>query len=168
MDRHRRMAQTLACLVASMTIGAAVLDWFQPSRAASPTATPQLIAELRNAIETDPQADTGRVDWHRIQIQAASNAMEVANRAFHVLVLQDGTWILTDNWRHQVGLGVDGVIRIGLQAAAHSNEVSNDQWATTQQIVRSIQDLCQVAQQDTHLTDDLALPASVGSDSASG
>ena len=157
MNPQSRMAKTLACLVASMTIGAALLDWFDPVRADRSSPAVPLIAQLREAIDQpDADAPIGTC-WHAIHVDPQQGDPESGLQAVHVIVGSDGQWSLTNNWSHQRQIGEEGVVRIGLRVKAPSNTVSRAQWQETVEIIRNLQQLCQISGQQVLLSDMLKI-----------
>lgn len=146
MDRHRRMARTLGCLVASMTAGAAVLDWVQPDRPAS----------QRRAIELVASGSTITQQWDSIRIDSFRNDSKKLSET-HFFVDRQGNWQPTDCWVNQRKLGRASEVRIGLQSSAGSNIVTPSQVATTQELVSALQRACKI-QARALWNDTIALP----------
>ena len=152
------MARTLACLVASMTIGATVLDWFQPSPPAQNLPGRPLIAQLREAIHRPAQGDTVRPAWHTIRIDLQEGDPQAQAAATHIILGHDGQLKLTENWRTQSPLGQEGVIRIGLDVADHANQVTPTQWQAAKDLIRSLRQMYEISGRRVVPNDTLTLP----------
>jgi len=138
------MAKMLGCLVASMTVGAALLDWFQPNRVDADTPRTQLIAQIRDAISPAASKTTPAEKWHTIR--AVPMAAGDASRA-HFLVNRDGTWDATAQWQAQKNVGEPGVIRIGLETPSGSGEVTGAQWSATCQLRNNLQEMYKITRE---------------------
>jgi hypothetical protein len=156
-DQHKRMARTLGCLVASMTIGAAVLDWFQPAHQAGATPRRQLIAQIREAIHQPAEGSALPQRWHAIRVDPQRGADRTAQAPAHFVVDPDGHWSLTEHWNNQQPLGEEGVVRIGLRTPPNSNQITPVQWVETRQLIGSLQDMCHITRQGLILSKALAL-----------
>jgi hypothetical protein len=145
-DRQKRMAQTLGCLVASMTACALVLHLGQPKpdRPAVPPAI-ELIASVINQ------------PWHYIRIDPAPADGQIDRQA-HFFVDREGRWSATDTWRSQARLGQKGVVQIALQPSAHTNKITPAQWETTRRLMRVLLDQCNIPDRHIVLNDALAIP----------
>lgn len=162
MDRHRRITRTLACLVLSMTVGAAVLDWFQPDRIAGQVGGPALVALLRDSISEPTQADAEQRQWRVIRIDPQHGDAAAGARSAHIVIDHDGRWAPTENWRNQQPLHDAETLCIGLRASADSNVVTPDQWRAMTMIVRTLQQMCRIPGQAVVLNDTLAPPPDAG------
>ncbi len=141
MHHNRRMVRTLGCLVASMTMGAALLDWAQPpGRAPVTTARTELMSVLRRgttpgnwrAIQLDPQASDREGPPSHFKIDAACQAVS------------------TNLWQDQEPAGSDGIVRIALLVSDNSNQVSPEQWAKAQELVRLLQEDWPIPDEQVH------------------
>ena len=149
------MAKMLGCLVASMTIGAALLDWFQPNRVDADTPRRQLIAQIRDAINPAAGNSTPAEKWHTIR--AVPMATGDAIRA-HFLVDRDGTWDATTQWQSQKNVGESGVIRIGLKTPSGSCEITGAQWSSTCQLRNNLQEMYKITRERFVPSPSLRLP----------
>jgi hypothetical protein len=143
MQRNKRMARTLGCLVASMTLGAALLDWVQPKRL--PTG-PSGRTELMS---------TAPAIWKAIQLepQAPGSDKEVS----HFVISRDGRAFPTTRWQNQETAGSEGIVRISLVAASNSNQVTSEQLGKAWELIRALQQECSIASEQVHY-DMLAVP----------
>ncbi|GMU20373.1 MAG: hypothetical protein AMXMBFR13_04700 [Phycisphaerae bacterium] len=142
------MARTLGCLVVSMTTGAAFLHWVQPepTKSRPPVSGIELIASMISQ------------PWHAVRIEPARMEQGLSSRHAHFFVDREGRASIFDNWRSQSPVGQPGVIRIALQAAANTNEVTDRQWMATEQLVAKLLKECQIPGQNLSLSDNLAIP----------
>lgn len=136
----------LGCLVASMTLGAAVLDWGQPDRPPS----------QRRALELIAQGSTMR-QWDSIRVDPKHDVSLSAKDA-HFIVDAQGNCAATENWRGQRPLDRMPQIRIGLQAPLNSNQVTVSQWNGARELIDELQRVCKISR--TVVDDTIALPAS--------
>lgn len=146
-DRHKRMAQTLGCLVASMTVVAILLNWVQPrpSRPAAPAAMDLIAHSIKQQwqfVRVDPAPQDGRID----------------PRETHFFVDREGSLSWTETWRTQSHLGQKGVVRIALQLSANTNQIPAAQWETTAWLLGILRDRCGISQRSIALHDTLAVP----------
>jgi hypothetical protein len=148
MQHNRRMARTLGCLVASMTVGAALLDWVQPKRLSATAAQTELMSVV-------PQGTTP-AHWRGIQVDPQSTAND--RTPAHFLISPEGKAISTALWENQQPVGTEGVVRIGLLASDNSNQVTAEQWAKAQELMRVLQNACAIDNEQIHY-DMLALPS---------
>ena len=146
MDRHSRMARTLGCLVASMTLGAMLLDWVQPDSIASATAPVGLMA---------PAAD-GHA-WKSIHVMP-QRGQGSSSASAHWVVDRDGRAVQTDHWKNKRQLLPGGEVRVCLIAPAQSNDITPRQWAAALELVAGLQQECQIARNQVVVDDTLALP----------
>lgn len=149
MQHNKRMARTLGCLVASMTMGAALLDWVQPKPARLLAATSG--TELAGLVR---QGTPGT--WRSIQL-AAQPANRSAARS-HFLIRLNGQAEGTALWQKQLAAGDEGVVRIAL-ASDNSNQVTSEQWSKANELVKEIQDTCLIPTGQIHVDDMLAVPS---------
>lgn len=146
MQRNKRMARTLGCLVASMTLGAALLDWVQPKRApVAVTSGTELMGILPRG--------TAPVLWRGIQL----DPQESGSVKSHFLIDQQGRWSPTALWREQTQIGDEGVVRIGLLAVENSNQVTAEQVGMAYRLIRALQRECDIPGERIH-HDMLAVP----------
>jgi len=159
MDGHRRMARTLACLVASMTLGAVVLDWFQPPRPAAPLTGTELIARhVRQAIQRSAQGSIVPHRWRAIRIDPWHLGSDSEADDIHFVIDRAGGCCLTEGWRVQKPLGPTGVVRIGLLASRQSNEITRSQKSAADDLIRVLQQECNIPGQKVDWDDTLAVP----------
>jgi len=149
MDRHKRMARTLGCLVASMTVGAAILDAVQPSRAGA----------ARQSIELTARGSSLDQSWSAIRIAPQWAVGRSHLGETHFIIDPDGKCSPTDHWLKQRRFRQEPVVRIYLLAPAQSNYVTVAQWTTTQELVAALQQRCQIPDQRVLRDDTLAVPA---------
>ena len=113
MDQHKRMTRTLACLVASMTIGAAFLDWMRPDSNSFPSRRIELIAR---------GSATSRL-WQAIDVTSCPGGDVTSDMEAHFVIDRDGVSSHTRHWEAQQPLDAAAVVRIvmvcgtGLQTA---------------------------------------------------
>lgn len=146
------MARTLGCLVASMTLGAVLLDWVQPSHRSDGRPAIELIAR-GGAIQ--PWASV------RVAPRAAVQATQVKDT--HFVIDREGNCSATDHWLNQRRLGQEPVVRIGLLLNGHSNEVTSTQWLATQELVGALQRACAIVPRQIVIDDTLAVPPPIAS-----
>lgn len=145
MQRNKRMARTLGCLVASMTLGAALLDWVQPKRVpAAPAAGTELMSIVGQGTEPVP--------WKGIQLDP-----QTPGDRSHFVIDREGRCAPTTLWRDQEPAGSPGMVRIGLLAADNSNQVTAEQVGMAKRLVRALQHECSIASEQVHY-DMLAVP----------
>jgi hypothetical protein len=147
MQRNKRMASTLGCLVASMTLGAFLLDWFQPkpSRPGAEVSHTTLISLLQPGI-----AAPGT--WRSIQLDSQSPGESRS----HFVINREGQISKTDLWQRPEG--AEGVIRIGLISSDNSNEATPSQWSTANELIQAIQHTCGIPREQIHF-DTVAAPS---------
>lgn len=151
MQRNKRMARTLACLVASMTVGAALLDWVQPKPARSLAMAAH--TELMSLVQ---QGTSAPGVWRGIQLDPQSPDKTTAGS--HFVINTEGQASPTPLWRQQRPLGSRGIVRIGLVASDNSNQVTPAQWTKATELVQAIQNECLIPAEQIHY-DMLAVPA---------
>ncbi len=153
-----------------MTVGAAMLDWFQPVHPAHHSSGRQLVAQFREAIHQPARGGTINQRWRAIRIepQHGDGDSETGAKHSHIIVQRDGKWSLTDNWRTQEQLGEKGVVRILLRAPLHSNEVTRLQWHVTTRLIRCLRQMCGIPGAGIFLNDTLALPSGSSASSSAG
>lgn len=149
------MAKMLGCLVASMTLGAVLLDWFQPNRPDAETPRRQLIAQIRNAIDPTAKGGTTTEKWQTIRALPLSPG-EPAR--VHFTVDAEGRWTPTSLWKNQQPIGEPGVIRIGLQTSSGSGEITSAQWSATCQLRNNLQEMYKITRERFIPSPDLRLP----------
>lgn len=144
MDRHRRMARTLGCLIASMTVGATLLDWGQPAGA---NGSPPVI-EL-----------TAISAWSGIRIAPQWAVGTKQTGQTHFVVDGKGHCAATDHWVNQTRFNHEPVVRIYLIAPTHSNRVTDPQWTATKDLVSALQRRCNIPSNRIQRDDTLGVPA---------
>jgi hypothetical protein len=149
-DRHRRMAQTLGCLVASMTAGAVLLHWVQPKPDRSATQPAELVAH------------SIKQQWRYIRIDPARKDGRIDPQETHFFVDREGALSWTQAWQTQSHLGQNGVVRIALQPSANTNKVTPMQWQTTRWLMNLLCDKCRIPERNIVLADTLAIPPANG------
>lgn len=147
-DRHKRMAQTLGCLVASMTTGAILLHWVQPKPDRPATPPAELVAH------------SIKQQWQYIHIDPARKDGRIDPQETHFFVDREGALSWTQTWRTQSHLGQKGVVRIALQRSATTNKVTPVQWETTRWLMGLLCDKCRIPERNVALADTLAVPPS--------
>ena len=146
-DRQKRMAQTLGCLVASMTACAVVLHWGQP-KPDRPGVPPAI--ELIASSITQP--------WQYIRIDPARADGQLDASQTHFFVDCEGRWSATETWRAQTQLGQKGVVQIALQPSANTNKITPAQWETTRRLMGVLLNKCNIPDRHIVLNDALAIP----------
>jgi hypothetical protein len=146
MDRHRRMAHTLGCLVASMTVGAILLHVVQP-KPDRPAAVPAL--ELVAVTQ----------EWQSIQVEPARPDGRIDPAQTHFFVDRDGRCSDTETWRTQKHVGQPGIIHIAIQPTGNANKVTGAQWNTTKLLVGDLEQKCRIPNKRVILSKGLAPPA---------
>lgn len=147
MDRHKRMAQTLGCLVASMTVGAVVLHWGLPASGRVASAPP---VELSAVAVTQP--------WQGIHIGPSGPGGQFDPARIHFFVDRKGFWSLTESWNAQRSVGGRGIIRIALEPSPDGNQISGPQWETTQRLRKVLVEKCRIPIGRVDLDDTLVPP----------
>ncbi|MBI4579110.1 MAG: hypothetical protein HY718_05365 [Planctomycetes bacterium] len=147
MQRNKRMARTLGCLVASMTLGAALLDWVQPKRSNATGNRTELMSIVRQGVVPG--------NWRSIQLDPEPPGRP-PNRS-HFVINPDGRTLPTDLWETQQSIGNEGIVRVGLLASDNSNEVTSRQLSAAQALVCQLQNECAIENQHIHY-DMLAVP----------
>jgi len=147
MQRNKRMARTLGCLVASMTLGAALLDWFQPKRLPAATTRTELMSIVNR--------DTPRATWRSIQLDSQTPGTK--GIVSHFIISRDGLAYPTSRWQTQQPAGDEGTVRIHLLAADNSKQVTREQWEKANDLVRALQRECSIPSDQVHY-DALAVP----------
>jgi hypothetical protein len=140
MQRNKRMARTLGCLVASMTLGAALLDWAHPNNRL-PAATTG--TELMSFIQ-----GTSPALWRSIQLDPQSPDDRITPS--HFIISRDGRAYPTSRWQSQEPAGGEGIVRIHLVSAEKSNEVTREQLHKAGELVRALQRECSIADELVH------------------
>jgi len=140
MQRNKRMARTLGCLVASMTLGAALLDWVQPKRLPAATTRTELMSKVSQG--TSPAA------WRGIQLDTQAPGGRTAPA--HFSISREGTAYRTAHWEAQQDLGGEGIVRIHLLSADNSNQVTAEQWSEARALVRALQQEWSIANEQVH------------------
>jgi hypothetical protein len=153
----------LACLVASMTVGATVLDWSQPATSAELLPGPQLTAQLRDAVRHVGQDDGAGHRWRAIRIEPHHQGSADAGAACHFLIRRDGTFELMDDPQAQRRLAEEGVIGIALEVSASSNQTTRVQSRTARQLILSLQRAYGIPSQAVLTSDALKSSASASS-----
>lgn len=134
MQRNKRMARTLGCLVASMTLGAALLDWVQPKRLPVEAARTELMSFVPG---------TAPGNWRSIQLDPQSPADRTSPS--HFIISRDGRAYPTSRWQNQQPAGREGVVRIHLVSDENSNKVTPNQLRKAGELVRALQHECAIA-----------------------
>ncbi len=149
MQRNKRMARTLGCLVASMTLGAALLDWVQPRRL-------PVVTEGRTELMSIVRQGTAPALWKAIQLDP--QAPGSGKNGSHFVISRDGRAFPTSRWENQEPVGSEGIVRISLIAAGNSNQVTSEQLGKARELIRALQHECSIASEQVHY-DMLAVPA---------
>jgi len=160
MDRHRRIARTLCCLVASMTIGAVVLDMSQPSYQAGQKPSHQLAALLKKAIDNHHKGSVNQQLWQEIHIYPldAGSGRKTGNS--HFLIDHNGNMSATENWQVQKYNATPGAISIGVLTSTNSNDLSKPQWGKVERLILGLQQLCKIPGNRVIWFDNMASPPS--------
>ncbi|MFQ6048195.1 MAG: hypothetical protein ACE5K7_02400 [Phycisphaerae bacterium] len=154
----------LACLAASMTVGAAGLMFLEPYTA---HLYPDRAGRLGGSylLRAEPSRAGGR--WTELLIEHRADGGgravvegDLADR-YHFIVGADGRVRVCPAWRAQKGVaGWAGVIRIAVEAYPNSSTVSPRQWQSLLRLVRGLQQYCQVNWRRTRLAS--RVPAASG------
>ncbi|MBP7936071.1 MAG: hypothetical protein KA354_15620 [Phycisphaerae bacterium] len=144
MNHQQRMTRTLACLVASMTIGALCLQMMKPHNPAPPTAMDRLMAVDKA--------------WESIQVDAEPLDKTINPEQSHFLVYGNGDWEQTASWDARRPVGPRPVVRISLLAPAGSRKITHAQDATTRKLVHQLQKACRIADERIKWDSTLNLP----------
>ncbi len=131
-----------------MTVGAAILDWVQPTRATN----------YRPAIELIARGNTINQPWTTIRVGPQRPGNGTKTGETHFIVDREGTCTATDYWLDQKRFGNEPVVRVSLAASAGSNEVALPQWWAAQELIAALQRACSIPQRHVILDDTLALP----------
>jgi hypothetical protein len=145
----------LGCLVASMTMGAALLDWVQPNHMDADTPRRQLIAQIRSSINSSAEGSTLADKWQTIRAVPVTAADQ---SRVHFVVDRDGNWSPTAHWKNQLPVSEAGVIRIGLRTMADSGEITNVQWGATCQLRNNLQEMYKITLERFIPSPNLRLP----------
>jgi len=143
------MAQTLGCLVASMTVGALLLHLVQP-KPEQPAPAPAI--ELIAHSITQP--------WQQIRVEPGHVDGRIDPRHTHFFVDREGRWSYTETWQTQSHLGRKGVVQIALQPSANTNKVTAPQWETTRRLMAVLLKECSIPNDTSHVVfnESLAVP----------
>jgi len=159
MDRHRRMARTLACLVASMTLGAAILHWGHPvPSTTAPTGTDLIALHIRRAIQPSAQGGEDAPRWSAIRIHPRDRDVNARAADTHFVIDEFGRWSWTQSWRGQRRLGSPGIVQIGLLAADRSHEVTQAQKRAADNLIRVLRDEYSIPARGVAWHEALAVP----------
>ncbi|NLX15052.1 MAG: hypothetical protein GXY44_15575 [Phycisphaerales bacterium] len=150
MFRLTRMEVTLGCLVASMTLGAAMLDWFQPNQSAAPWRTTDLMARhLQEAIHISGRGDLPASTWHGIRLDPHPAGQREGLDQFDIVIDREGNYTLTGSKQRESNPDRhNGIIRIGLLTHPTSNEATVAQSLTTGKLVGILQQQCGISEQN--------------------
>lgn len=144
MNHQQRMTRTLACLVASMTVGAFCLQLMKPANPSPPSSMDRLMAVGKG--------------WESIQVDASPLDKDVNPEQFHFLVYTNGDWERTVAWQAQRPVGPRPVVKISLLAPAGSRKITHAQDATARKLVRELQKACRIADERIKWDGNLNLP----------
>jgi hypothetical protein len=140
------MAQTLGCLVASMTTCAILLHWGQPGPERAEAAP--AIELIANSI-TQP--------WQGIRVDPARSDGRIDPPGTHFFVDREGRWSATEAWQKQGQLKQKGVVHITLQPSAGTNKITPAQWETTQKLMALLLTTCKIPNDRNHIVFNEAL-----------
>jgi hypothetical protein len=144
------MAKVFAGLAASMTFGAASLMWIEPHTTrlypdlADTGSGPHL---LRARLASDTPRWQGILVEQRFDHQGPAPLSDQAEerQAYHFIIDADGFRQDCPPWRSQESIpGLQGLIRIAVQARPHASAVSMQQWQSLLELLRYLQDRYQV------------------------
>jgi len=122
------MTRTLACLVASMTVGATFLNWMKPAR---PTAaSPGIELMARGPIESA---------WQGIDVAVCLPGDLPAANA-HFLVYDNGDCTPTKHWQTQKNFGSEAKVRIALVASDSPEPITAVQRSNAMTLIRHLND----------------------------
>jgi hypothetical protein len=144
MNHQQRMTRTLACLVASMTVGALCLQMMKPSNPTPSSSMDRLMA-----------VDKG---WESIQVDAEPVDRDINPEQSHFLVYRNGDWERTASWQAQRPVGPHSVVKICLLAPAGSRKITHAQDATARKLVHELQKACRITDERTKWDSNLNLP----------
>jgi hypothetical protein len=135
------MEVTLGCLIASMTLGAAVLDWSQPDRTLASYSSTELMARhVENAIGPSDSTQPGEYDWQSIRLSSVSPATASGR---HVVIDAQGKYRFQPSFQqHQTLSGQPGVIQIGVVVDRSSKTLNPTQRRIALSLVQALQKKC--------------------------
>jgi len=157
LHRHKRMARTLGCLVASMTVGAALLDWIQPERMPIASARTELMSEVRDVLGQGGGEGGPARQWEAVHVSPLRPDDRDQDR-WHFVIGRDGQLSLISPGRMREGADSHGEVRVGLLGSTQSNEITPGQWARALQLVQTLQQEYQIPGERVVWDDTLVVP----------
>lgn len=156
MDRHKRMARTLGCLVASMTLGAILLEFTQPDR---PSRTP-LAGNLLQSVRPEVSADGAdrSVEWEAISVVPQTRLTDDPSITPHIVISPEGDYLDRSNWDRQARLHPADTVLVGLLDAAGGEDVPHRQWEAAWRLVQALQAECSIPDSRITIDDRLRPP----------
>ncbi len=150
MFRLTRMEVTLGCLVASMTLGAAMLDWFQPNQPAAPWRTTELMARhIQAAIHPAGRPTPQSSSWNAIRFEPHPAGKREGLDQFDIVIDREGNYVLTGNLKRESNSDQSkGVIRIGVLVPPTSNETNSAQSLTAAELTNVLREQCGISEQN--------------------
>jgi len=139
MDPHKRMTRTLACLVASMSLGAAFLDWLRPDDVSTPSRGIELIA--RGAIPART--------WLAIQVMTHTGEQRDLDLRTHFVIDPQGRLISTRSWERQRVLDDVPTVRVALVVPAN-RRVTAAQRSAAEDLISRLQEALDVSADRVH------------------
>lgn len=139
MDPHKRMTRTLACLVASMSIGAAFLDWLRPDDFSGTSRGIELIA--RGAAPAS--------GWEAVRVMTHVGDASDLDLRTHFVVDPEGHFQPTRGWERQRVLDATPTVRVVLVVPPNQH-VTPDQRSAAESLVYQLQNALSLSPNDVH------------------
>jgi len=162
MIRLTRMEVTLGCLIASMTLGAAVLDWSQPDRPLANLSSTELIARhVENAMGSANQDQPNQHTWQSIRISPTwADSLDQADDK-HLIIDSHGEYNFQPSFqKHQRLAGQPGVIQIGVTVSRQNTKLTAVQQRVTMSLIQALQKKCNIPDARVSCDKQLALASS--------
>ncbi len=139
MDPHKRMTRTLACLVASMSIGAACLDWLRPDDVSGASRGIELIAR---------GAATAR-EWEAVRVMTHDGDVNDLDLRTHFVIDDQGYYQPTRGWERQRVLDATPTVRVVLTVPA-SQHVTPAQRSAAESLINQLQSTLHISPSHVH------------------
>lgn len=164
MLRLNRMEVTLGCLVASMTLGAAVLDWSQPNgayRSLSPTELTAL--HLKDKIDRSMESQAQAGQWSSIYIGPRADTQSSPVADCHIVIERDGQCAVSDDFIKGQSLpGYQGQVRIGMVVSGRDTQASSSQIQVAERLVHILKKKCAISDHQIELDRSLLITSHAG------